>query len=231
MPELHYQKADGSEQNPCYGGRGRFRFHRCERLVQRESAGRRGSRGGEVLLSPMARTRTVRTVTGGTSRRSATPWSTYATAPWAVACHMRAYTGQHAGQTKVTVNFKPTDSVGERATGVQVWTDDQMKSTYLPFNATGNGFGKIAQGYVDGAQSQVNSASSTAKRPMKHPREPKTATWRAHGNSTNSPTRTLTAPSRHGWTATSRRPSPTGLQRRRRRPPRRSRTTSRTRKP
>ena len=30
-----------------------------------------------------------------------------------------------------------------------------MKSTYLPFNATGNGFGKIAQGYVDGAQSQV----------------------------------------------------------------------------
>lgn len=69
--------------------------------------------------------------------------------------YARTYTGQHAGQTKVTVNFKPTDSVGERATGVQVWTDDQTKSTYLPFDATGNGFGKIAQGYVDGTQSQV----------------------------------------------------------------------------
>lgn len=69
--------------------------------------------------------------------------------------YARTYTGQHAGQTKVTVNFKPTDSVGERATGVRVWTDDQTKSTYLPFDATGNGFGKIAQGYVDGTQSQV----------------------------------------------------------------------------
>ena len=34
--------------------------------------------------------------------------------------YARTYTGQHAGQTKVTVNFKPTDSVGERATGVRV---------------------------------------------------------------------------------------------------------------
>ena len=34
--------------------------------------------------------------------------------------YARTYAGQHAGQTKVTVNFKPTDSVGERATGVRV---------------------------------------------------------------------------------------------------------------
>ncbi|MCQ5025142.1 hypothetical protein, partial [Bifidobacterium adolescentis] len=41
--------------------------------------------------------------------------------------YARPYTGQHAGQTHVSGNFKPTDSVGERATGVQVRPDDQMK--------------------------------------------------------------------------------------------------------
>ena len=37
----------------------------------------------------------------------------------------RTYASQHANQTKVTINFKPTSSVGTNATGVQVWTDDQ----------------------------------------------------------------------------------------------------------
>lgn len=66
----------------------------------------------------------------------------------------RTYASQHANQTKVTINFKPTSSVGTNAAGVQVWTDGQTEPTYLPFDAT-NGFGKIAQGYVDGTQSQV----------------------------------------------------------------------------
>lgn len=65
----------------------------------------------------------------------------------------RTYASQHANQTKVTINFKPTSSVGTNATGVQVWTDDQ--AVYIPFGATPNGFGKTASGYVDGTQSQV----------------------------------------------------------------------------
>ena len=155
VPELHYQKADGSEQNLAMEAvdasdstdangwysvnlpeganlaAAKFYFTDGTDADRPDGNGWYQSQVGDTMVN----------VCDGTVGRGV---------PYA-----RTYTGQHAGQTKVTVNFKPTDSVGERATGVQVWTDDQMKSTYLPFNATGNGFGKIAQGYVDGAQSQV----------------------------------------------------------------------------
>lgn len=155
VPELHYQKTDGTEQHismkavevaDSTDARGwysadlpkganlaaaKFYFTDGTDADRPDSNGWYQSQVGDTMVN----------VCDGTVGRGV---------PYA-----RTYTGQHAGQTKVTVNFKPTDSVGERATGVQVWTDDQTKSTYLPFDATGNGFGKIAQGYVDGTQSQV----------------------------------------------------------------------------
>lgn len=154
VPELHYQKTDGTEQRipmkavdvNSTDARGwysadlpkganlaaaKFYFTDGTDADRPDSNGWYQSQVGDTMVN----------VCDGTVGRGV---------PYA-----RTYTGQHAGQTKVTVNFKPTDSVGEHATGVQVWTDDQTKSTYLPFDATGNGFGKIAQGYVDGTQSQV----------------------------------------------------------------------------
>ena len=154
-PTLHYQKADGSEQNLAMKAvdasdstdangwysvnlpeganlaAAKFYFTDGTDADRPDGNGWYQSQVGDTMVN----------VCDGTVGRGV---------PYA-----RTYTGQHAGQTKVTVNFKPTDSVGERATGVRVWTDDQTKSTYLPFGATVNGFGKIAQGYVDGTQSQV----------------------------------------------------------------------------
>ncbi len=69
--------------------------------------------------------------------------------------YARTYTGQHAGQTKVTVNFKPPiPSAGVPQVcgcGRMIRRSPRIFRSARPVN----GFGKIAQGYVDGAQSQV----------------------------------------------------------------------------
>ena len=155
VPELHYQKTDGTEQ------------HISMKAVEvADSTDARGWYSADLPNGAnLAAAKFYFTAGTGTDRPDGNGWYQSQVGDTMVnVCdgtvgrgvpYARTYTGQHAGQTKVTVNFKPTDSVGERATGVRVWTDDQMKSTYLPFDATGNGFGKIAQGYVDGTQSQV----------------------------------------------------------------------------
>ena len=155
VPELHYQKTDGTEQ------------HISMKAVEvADSTDARGWYSADLPEGAnLAAAKFYFTDGTDTDRPDGNGWYQSQVGDTMVnVCdgtvgrgvpYARTYTGQHAGQTKVTVNFKPTDSVGERATGVRVWTDDQMKSTYLPFDATGNGFGKIAQGYVDGTQSQV----------------------------------------------------------------------------
>ena len=154
-PTLHYRKADGSEQNLA--------------MKAVDASDSTDANGWYSVNLPeganLAAAKFYFTDGTGTDRPDSNGWYQSQVGDTMVnVCdgtvgrgvpYARTYTGQHAGQTKVTVNFKPTDSVGERATGVQVWTDDQTKSTYLPFGATDNGFGKIAQGYVDGTQSQV----------------------------------------------------------------------------
>ena len=155
VPELHYQKADGTEQ------------HISMKAVEvADSTDARGWYSADLPEGAnLAAAKFYFTDGTGTDRPDGNGWYQSQVGDTMVnVCdgtvgrgvpYARTYTGQHAGQTKVTVNFKPTDSVGEHATGVRVWTDDQTKSTYLPFGATDNGFGKIAQGYVDGTQSQV----------------------------------------------------------------------------
>lgn len=155
VPELHYQKTDGTEQ------------HISMKAVEvADSTDARGWYSADLPEGAnLAAAKFYFTDGTDTDRPDGNGWYQSQVGDTMVnVCdgtvgrgvpYARTYTGQHAGQTKVTVNFKPTDSVGERATGVRVWTDDQTKSTYLPFDATGNGFGKIAQGYVDGTQSQV----------------------------------------------------------------------------
>lgn len=153
-PTLHYQKADGSEQNLAMEAvdasdstdangwyivnlpkganlaAAKFYFTDGTDMDRPGGNGWYQSQVGDTMVN----------VRNGTVSRGV-PFT-------------RTYASQQANQTKVTINFKPTDSVGENAAGVQVWTDDQTKSKYLPFGAT-NGFGKIAQGYVNGTQSQV----------------------------------------------------------------------------
>lgn len=155
VPELHYQKTDGMEQ------------HISMKAVEvADSTDARGWYSADLPKGAnLAAAKFYFTDGTGADRPDSNGWYQSQVGDTMVnVCdgtvgrgvpYARTYTGQHAGQTKVTVNFKPTDSVGKRATGVQVWTDDQTKSTYLPFDATGNGFGEIAQGYVDGAHSQV----------------------------------------------------------------------------
>lgn len=155
VPELHYQKTDGTEQ--------RIPMKAVEVMDSTDARG--WYRADLPKGANLAAAKFYFTDDTGADRPDGNGWYQSQVGDTMVNVQdgtvsrgvpfTRTYASQHAGQTKVTVNFKPTDSVGERATGVRVWTDDQTKSTYLPFGATVNGFGKIAQGYVDGTQSQV----------------------------------------------------------------------------
>ena len=148
---LHYQKADGSEQNLA-----------MEAVDASDSTDANGwysvnlPKGANLAAAKFYFTDGTDTDRpGGNGWYQSQVGDTMVNVQNGAVSRGVPFTRTYANQTKVTVNFKPTDSVGKHATGVQVWTDDQTKSTYLPFDATGNGFGKIAQGYVDGTQSQV----------------------------------------------------------------------------
>ena len=152
-PTLHYQKADGSEQNLA-----------MKAVDASDSTDANG--WYSVNLPEGANLETAKfyfTDGTGTDRPDTNGWYQSQVGDTMVNVQdgtvsrgvpfTRTYASQHANQTKVTINFKPTSSVGTNATGVQVWTDDQ--AVYIPFGATPNGFGKTASGYVDGTQSQV----------------------------------------------------------------------------
>ena len=155
VPELHYQKADGTEQ--------RITMNAVDTADSTDAHGWYGADLPEG--ANLAAAKFYFTDGTDTDRPDGNGWYQSQVGDTMVnVCdgivnrgvpYARTYASQHAGQTKVTINFKPTDSVGKHAAGVQVWTDDQTKPAYLPFGAAGNGFGKIAQGYVDGAHSQV----------------------------------------------------------------------------
>ena len=149
-PTLHYQKADGSEQNLA--------------MKAVDASNSTDANGWySVNLPEGANLETAKfyfTDGTGTDRPDTNGWyqsqvgDTMVNVQDGTVSRGVPFTRTYANQTKVTINFKPTSSVGTNAAGVQVWTDGQTEPTYLPFDAT-NGFGKIAQGYVDGTQSQV----------------------------------------------------------------------------
>lgn len=154
-PTLHYQKADGSEQNLA-----------MEAVDASDSTDANG--WYSVNLPEGANLETAKfyfTDGTDTDRPDINGW--YQTQVGDTMVNVRngtvsrgvpftrTYASQHANQTKVTINFKPTSSVGTNATGVQVWADDPAQAVYISFGATSNGFGKTASGYVDGTQSQV----------------------------------------------------------------------------
>lgn len=153
VPELHYQKADGSEQNLA-----------MEAVDASDSTDANGWYSVNLPEGAnLAAAKFYFTDGTGTDRPDTNGWYQSQVGDTMVNVQdgtvsrgvpfTRTYASQHANQTKVTINFKPTSSVGTNATGVQVWTDDQ--AVYIPFGATPNGFGKTASGYVDGTQSQV----------------------------------------------------------------------------
>ena len=153
VPELHYQKADGSEQNLA-----------MEAVDASDSTDANGWYSVNLPEGAnLAAAKFYFTDGTGTDRPDTNGWYQSQVGDTMVNVQdgtvsrgvpfTRTYASQHANQTKVTINFKLTSSVGTNATGVQVWTDDQ--AVYIPFGATPNGFGKTASGYVDGTQSQV----------------------------------------------------------------------------
>lgn len=154
-PTLHYQKADGSEQNldmravdvsDSTDANGWYSVNLPEganlaaaKFYFTDDTGADRPDGNGWYQSQVGDT--MVNVQDGTVSRGV-PFT-------------RTYASQYANQTKVTINFKPTSSVGTKATGVQVWTDNPTQAVYIRFGATSNGFGKTASGYVDGTQSQV----------------------------------------------------------------------------
>ena len=153
VPELHYQETDGSEQNLA-----------MEAVDASDSIDANGWYSVNLPEGAnLAAAKFYFTDGTGTDRPDGNGWYQSQVGDTMVNVQdgtvsrgvpfTRTYASQHANQTKVTINFKPTSSVGTNVTGVQVWTDDQ--AVYIPFGATPNGFGKTASGYVDGTQSQV----------------------------------------------------------------------------
>lgn len=154
-PTLHYRKADGSEQNLA-----------MEAVDASDSTDANGWYSVNLLEGAnLAAAKFYFTDGTGTDRPDGNGWYQSQVGDTMVNVQdgtvsrgvpfTRTYTSQHANQTKVTINFKPTSSVGENAAGVRVWTNNPTQAVYISFGATLNGFGKTASGYVDGTQSQV----------------------------------------------------------------------------
>ena len=153
-PTLHYQKADGSEQNLA-----------MEAVDASDSTDANGWYSVNLPEGANLETAKFYFTDGTDTDRPDIRW--YQTQVGDTMVNVqngtvsrgvpftRTYASQHANQTKVTINFKPTSSVGTNATGVQVWADDPAQAVYISFGVTSNGFGKTASGYVDGTQSQV----------------------------------------------------------------------------